>query len=507
MSNVSASDFIPTGISIFGKERYTGPKVGVGNVAWMPENTAASDGQTVRTALLGVGNTTTIADPVAWIANANTTHPSPNYRFDQPAASSITVTGSWHIPVATVTVASSTNSGFAVVTVSGSPGWTTNQWNEVTTAGAALNTYRLGKITGASTENMSITANTSNTLTLGSVYSSTAPAAGDVMAIYRLVQWTWSGATSVTLTSGQVVSTDPINAVIPYGGAYGQQLMYTVCTTVPTTSTVFDYNVTDNDLEAVYQGIDRTFPTSGSWGTGKFSYNGLPGPACVRLVTAYDYGRSNMKSYPIALCGDSLTLGWKGTALNQNTIGYSALQRACLNAGVGYVNFGAQGETAQTASTDYAIRAQLFAAAGCKNAVIGYGRNDINLGSPPTSAQIEGYLASLYNTLLAAGIQHIAFMTIPPATTSTDSWVTTANQSTGTQESTRLAVNTWIRGGAGGLSVLPYVDLDAYVSVVRSSDGAEVWKPYWTNDGTHPLEGAIETMATCMDLSGPFSLP
>jgi hypothetical protein len=489
---------------------YAGFAMGQGQRYWMPQIPAASAGNTVYTGRLNVGNVGPIANPLGLLRNTNAVTDGNGVwtDYDSSAASSVTYTGAWEVPVAgPFTVSSATNSGAAVITFSGSPGWTTNQFVATLPSNSVAGyTYSLGKITGASDYVQEITANTNSTITCASVYG-TAPTNGDVLYVYRLYQMTWSNATSVTLTSGQSVWTDPAKFVAPYGGTVGEQLYYRLSVTVPTSGTVFD-QINPSTLEAGYSGADRTFYTSGTLGSARIPYNTGNVPF-FRLVTALDLSRTGQKQSPIALIGDSITLGTNGAAANIFTTGRSATQRALYNAGVPFFNLGSSGESASWAAGHYAYRIADAVSAGCTRAIICYGRNDItaSLGTPQTAAQIEGNLTTLANLCHTNGIK-FCWQTLPPYTTSSDSWATSTNQTVSANEATRLAVNTWMRSGAGSaLADYSIIELDNAVNVIRTSDGAEVWSPNWTAEGTHPSELCIEAIEYSLDLSGILSTP
>ncbi len=114
------------------------------------------------------------------------------------------------------------------------------------------------------------------------------------------------------------------------------------------------------------------------------------------------------------------------------------------------------------------------------------------------------------NTVIAnlrAIVPKVFICTIPPKTTSTDNWATTANQSVnfngaGT-ETCRLNVNSSIRGtniGAGVLaSVNGVIDIEGIVGTTRGSDGAIVWQPGATGDGVHPLQAMAASIASTLN--------
>jgi hypothetical protein len=79
----------------------------------------------------------------------------------------------------------------------------------------------------------------------------------------------------------------------------------------------------------------------------------------------------------------------------------------------------------------------------CRNIVCNYGTND--LGNGDSLSTIQANLIAFWS--LWPG-KFVFQQTIDPRTTSTDTWMTTANQTQQSFESVRQALNTWLRAGA-----------------------------------------------------------
>jgi hypothetical protein len=82
----------------------------------------------------------------------------------------------------------------------------------------------------------------------------------------------------------------------------------------------------------------------------------------------------------------------------------------------------------------------------CTDVIVEYGRNDVSGGS--TIAAIQGYLITIWRRYARRGlVVHETTITPKPAS-STDSFMTEANQTPGSDEVVRVGVNDWLRDGA-----------------------------------------------------------
>lgn len=151
-----------------------------------------------------------------------------------------------------------------------------------------------------------------------------------------------------------------------------------------------------------------------------------------------------------------------------------------------YILLGSSGLQAQTLAAA-ANRKQAHRWWGrCNRAVVMLGTND--RASSRTAAQILADLATIGQALADQGVD--AYLcTVPPRTTSTDAWATTANQTPTTGESVRVTVNAAIRAG----SVAGYVGYFDTADAVEPSRDAGIWKAAYTTDGIHPTANAAAT--------------
>ena len=112
--------------------------------------------------------------------------------------------------------------------------------------------------------------------------------------------------------------------------------------------------------------------------------------------------------------------------------------------------------------------------------------------------------------------------TVTPQTTSTDAWVTTANQTVTAVHARRIGLNDWIRDGAPfdtatGLAVAvgatgstivragtrahPLKGFFEIADIVETSRNSGIWKAGWTTDGLHPNATGYAAAYLGIDLS------
>lgn len=126
---------------------------------------------------------------------------------------------------------------------------------------------------------------------------------------------------------------------------------------------------------------------------------------------------------------------------------------------------------------------------GVTDFVNAWGRNDINSGT--SAATLRGYMDTIEAPFKAGSIR-VWRATIPPTTTSTDSWATLANQTVANAgyEAVRLAYNADLRANWASYGLAGVIDLAASVE----SGGASAPSGKWrvdngganTKDGVHP---------------------
>ena len=121
----------------------------------------------------------------------------------------------------------------------------------------------------------------------------------------------------------------------------------------------------------------------------------------------------------------------------------------------GTINAGRAGEwVTGLVSTNYQYRSQL--AQYCSHVVTNYGTNDMTVGGY-SAAQIVTSINTFYSTWFS-GKPFFVSTILPTTPVSSDGWNTTVNQTVGSKEAVRLALNDSIRSGA--VTAVNVIDLD-----------------------------------------------
>lgn len=206
----------------------------------------------------------------------------------------------------------------------------------------------------------------------------------------------------------------------------------------------------------------------------------------------------------IGLVGDSIAVG-KGDVADPGCLqGY--LARA-FGGRYGLLNVGVSSDTLQNFVISHTKR-QALVNAYCSHVIVEYGSNDVINGR--TAAQV---LADTITTLGYFPTKRTAVCTLTPRVTSTDAYITEANQTVLASEPVRLVVNAQRRAGLVAATALAPVA--AVFDIERSCESAYLsgkWKvitgtispasPTYTDDGIHPnraghtaISGGINTAA------------
>jgi len=144
----------------------------------------------------------------------------------------------------------------------------------------------------------------------------------------------------------------------------------------------------------------------------------------------------------VAIPGDSISHGSQDSLDAYGDVG--AVARS-VSPVCGYLNLGAPGESLQQYSANGSNANRRALLAYCSDIIWVFGTNDIAGGR--TSANV---LADFATIVAANPTKRNWICTVPPRTTSTDSWVTTANQTVKATEATRIVVNSGIRAVISG---------------------------------------------------------
>jgi len=167
----------------------------------------------------------------------------------------------------------------------------------------------------------------------------------------------------------------------------------------------------------------------------------------------------------VALIGDSILHG--GTDWPPK---WGFASRLCDAAGIGYVRLpvGSSMASHYKAYAATLLRSRLVA--GCGAIVLNLGTNDI--AASHSLATVKADLLLVWALLARFGVP-VFHCTLVPRTTSTDGWVTAANQTPTAQESVRTDLNDWLRAGslanlAGIIEVADLVETNAAGVLTRN---------------------------------------
>lgn len=176
------------------------------------------------------------------------------------------------------------------------------------------------------------------------------------------------------------------------------------------------------------------------------------------------------------LVGDSRVVG-VGDDFADNTTGATGEFARSID-GIAYINAGFAGDRASSFVTKNDKR--LAIASYCSHVFSNYGINDIISGA--TEATVKSNLYTLWG-VVRNNKNGLFQSTIPPVTTSTDSWATTTNQTLHATNSIRVNINNFIRAVPDVLDgVFELAD------VAESARDSGLWKPGYTGDGVHENE-------------------
>jgi lysophospholipase L1-like esterase len=157
---------------------------------------------------------------------------------------------------------------------------------------------------------------------------------------------------------------------------------------------------------------------------------------------------------------------------------------------------------------------------GCTAAICEYGINDLyDLGN--NDVVVRGNLLKVWIELSVRGMK-VYQTTITPRSTSTDGWVTTANQTpqNATIVAWRTTVNDWIRAGSpidpttkaavavgtsgallAGQAGHPLTGYFEIADLAETARNSSIWKAGYTTDGLHPTGTAAAALAAGIDVS------
>lgn len=145
-----------------------------------------------------------------------------------------------------------------------------------------------------------------------------------------------------------------------------------------------------------------------------------------------------------------------------------------------YINCSYSGVGASNSNTELQLRQRLALADTLEidDWYLALGGND-SYGTEPQRDTLKANLLTIANLLLKRG-KRVWIHTLRPETTSTDGWITTANQTPLADEAGRVMMNEWLRTVPAPFS--GYFEL---ADAVETSRNSGIWKAGYTLDGVH----------------------
>lgn len=235
------------------------------------------------------------------------------------------------------------------------------------------------------------------------------------------IRLTFNGSTSVTVPVGGFVMSDPIYANIEVGNI----LFVRSCCASAAASNNWPIGMWLNRFNEGTATGDQTM-TDAAFSTGGQSY----APAMI--------GTQSLTGRWVVATGDSILDGSNDANNNQGF--FDRWQLATNTPGT---RLAVAGETIALGQSRIGVRWQMVA--GASHAFSEGGGNDINGGA--TLAQVQASMIAHWRDLWIMG-QRVNQATIMPRPTTTDNWITAANQTPWTADTVRTQLNTWLRAGA-----------------------------------------------------------
>lgn len=249
--------------------------------------------------------------------------------------------------------------------------------------------------------------------------------------IVKSVPFTWSSSASITIANGdQSPLSDPLPASAFGLAAFPPNSSIWFRTDATTTASAWVFGP---PIGLAEQAICATAPyavqsgntgqVSGLTGQANMTSSGGPHPSIV-------LGKTTAPNNSVLFMGDSIGTGLNDTGADGTAVaiwgrGASGRMNSPFfgTAIIPYINISGAGEG--VIGTTFTKRATWFQYAS--TAVIQYGVNDMKTAGQTAAATLAANL-SLAGTLKAAGVRYVFLTTITPYTSSTDSYVTVANQ-------------------------------------------------------------------------------
>lgn len=317
--------------------------------------------------------------------------------------------------------------------------------------------------------------------------------------VYHMAKW--NGADFTTCAAGSNVTTDAIPVQIGTGDGFWIRRLEIFASDVAipvSANAILAPSTVETGASYIWTAAQWSAVTNDprTFVCGTAGVSGAAGGAWSLYPLAV-LGMSNVPS--VIVYGDSRASGRNDASSTVTALcdfGSWGMGEICRSIGraLPYTNVGCESDTIQQFNLTNTQRKNL--AQYHTHVHFQYGINDLTANR--TAAVIEAALSSAYALFPS---QKVSQSTIPPVTTSTDSWVTTANQTPVASNGARTTLNDWIRTTPAPLWT--YFDV---ADVVESTRNSGIWNVSGgvalTGDGTHetPLgyqmiqqSGAINT--------------
>lgn len=298
------------------------------------------------------------------------------------------------------------------------------------------------------------------------------------------------GTTSTTLEAGvTMITTNPVGVYLP---AHTEFLIKTGIVIAASTYVAAGISATNKTVRVastsatsqIFSRFNVSTPSGGTTTTLSFF------PVMIT-------GIPQERHPAVIIWGDSLSAGVGDVTTDANGA-VGCMEKACMNVyGTGkhmpFSNFSKSGDVSTTYEADEAQSRFAFLEFAT-HVLFSLGSNDI--GSGRTAAQIKASMQEAWAHARIFGLT-IGAMTLPPRTTSTDSWATTANQTVVAgyaSNSIRGEINAWLREqlAAGAIDFL----VDVSGQVTNTSGDPDKWNAGATYDGTHYTPATHDLLAT-----------
>lgn len=314
-----------------------------------------------------------------------------------------------------------------------------------------------------------------------------AVASGSNITIKRYVEYpagtftavTWASAASVAVNANASVISDKTTISIPAGAQFWERV---VITAISGTGAILQINNPGGNTSNATLGLSNGQVAGDFGNTGTVAQSGGATSNFSAAAIIGDVAVSNARAFLIV--GDSITYEGRGDISSMGSKNGSGWAQRLLDPHYAWNKFGRGGQAAThivgDAPTLTFLRAFLNLIPNAyTDLMLLYGRNDVGVR---TAVQIVSDFNLLQQQFDWSAKRHIG--TVVPATTSSDAWATTVNQTPDAFASIVNTLNTSIRNG------LPWVNGQIFEvsDAVSSSRDSDIWAapPISTVDGVHP---------------------